>query len=97
MEERPPAIGINEFKRGYQPRNNLVKDESCNLLADSHNILNWWKKYFPQLLNVHDVSEVRQIEVHTAEPLVLGPSRLEVDAKLKKYNQSIIVPVHKKG
>jgi histone deacetylase complex regulatory component SIN3 len=31
--------GINEFKRGYQPRNNLVKDEKCNLLADSHNIL----------------------------------------------------------
>jgi hypothetical protein len=33
---------------------------------------------------VHNVSEVRQIEVHTAEPLVPGPSRLEV-AKLKKY------------
>jgi hypothetical protein len=36
--------GINEFMRGYQPRNNLVKDE--NLLADSHNILNRWKNYF---------------------------------------------------
>jgi hypothetical protein len=32
--------GINEFKRGYQPRNNLVKDENGDLLADSHNILN---------------------------------------------------------
>jgi hypothetical protein len=32
--------GINEFKRGHQPRNNLVKDENCDLLADSHNILN---------------------------------------------------------
>jgi hypothetical protein len=31
--------GINEFKRGYQPRNNLVKDENGELLADSHNIL----------------------------------------------------------
>jgi hypothetical protein len=28
----------NEFKRGYQPRNNLVKDENGELLADSHNI-----------------------------------------------------------
>jgi hypothetical protein len=39
-------------------------------------------------LNVHNVSDVRQIEVHTAEPLVSGPSRLEVEiaiAKLKKY------------
>jgi hypothetical protein len=25
--------GINEFKRGYQPRNNLVKDENGDLLA----------------------------------------------------------------
>jgi hypothetical protein len=41
--------GINEFKRGYQHRNNLVKDENVDLLADSHNILNWWKNYFSQL------------------------------------------------
>jgi hypothetical protein len=37
---------------------------------------------------VHNVSDVRQIEVHTAEPLVSGPSHLEVEiavAKLKKY------------
>jgi hypothetical protein len=27
--------GINEFKRRYQPRNNLVKDENCDLLAES--------------------------------------------------------------
>jgi hypothetical protein len=32
--------GKNEFKRGYQPRNNLVKDENGDLLADSHCILN---------------------------------------------------------
>jgi hypothetical protein len=39
-------------------------------------------------LNVQNVSDVRQIEVHTAEPLVPGPGRLEVEiaiAKLKKY------------
>jgi hypothetical protein len=39
-------------------------------------------------LNVHNVSDVRQREVHTAEPLVPGPSRLEVEiaiAKLKMY------------
>jgi hypothetical protein len=27
--------GINDFKRGYQPRSNLVKDENGDLLADS--------------------------------------------------------------
>jgi hypothetical protein len=56
--------GLNEFKRGYQPRSNLLKDEDGDLLADSHNILNRWKNYFSQLLNVQNVSDVRQIEVH---------------------------------
>jgi hypothetical protein len=39
-------------------------------------------------VNIHHVGDVRQIEVHTAEPLVPGPSRLEVQiaiAKLAKY------------
>jgi hypothetical protein len=50
-----------------------VKVENCELLVDSHDILNRWKNYFSQLLNVHNVSDVRQIEVHMAEPLVPGP------------------------
>jgi hypothetical protein len=64
-----------------------VKYENGDLLADSHNILNRWKN-FPQLLNVHNASDFRQIEVHTAGPLVPGPSHIEVEiavAKLKKY------------
>jgi hypothetical protein len=32
--------GMNEFKRGYQPRSNLMKDEKGDKLADSYNILN---------------------------------------------------------
>jgi hypothetical protein len=39
-------------------------------------------------MNVHNVSDVRRIEVHTAEPIVFGPSHLEIEiaiAKLKKY------------
>jgi hypothetical protein len=27
--------GINKFKKGYQPRSNLVKDENGDLLADT--------------------------------------------------------------
>jgi hypothetical protein len=79
---------INEFRRGYQPRNNLVKGENGDLLVDSHNILNRWKNCFSQLLNVHIVSNVRQIEVDTAEQLKTYPSHLEVEisiTELKKY------------
>jgi hypothetical protein len=82
---------INVFQSGYQPRISLVKDENGDLFVDSHNILKRWKKYFSHLLNLHNVSDVRQIEVHTAEPLVPDPSHLEVEfaiAKLNKYKSS---------
>jgi hypothetical protein len=84
---KDPYRGTNSFKRGYQPRNNLVKDENGDLLADPHNILNRWKNFFSQLLNVHNVSGVKQIDVHRAEQLVPRPSCVEVEiavAKLKK-------------
>jgi hypothetical protein len=44
--------GINEFKKGYQPVTNLVKVERGDLVEDPHKILNRWKNYFCQLLNV---------------------------------------------
>ena len=31
--------GINDFKKGYQPRCNIVKDEKGDLVADSHSIV----------------------------------------------------------
>jgi hypothetical protein len=34
------CIGINEFKKGFQLRTYLVKDEKGDLLADFHGILN---------------------------------------------------------
>jgi hypothetical protein len=77
--------GIDDFKKGYQPRSK--KGENGDLLADSHTILKGWKN-FSQLLNVHRARDVRQIEIHTAEPLVPAPSPSEIEidiAKLKKY------------
>jgi hypothetical protein len=82
--------GINEFKKGYQLRNNFMKDENGDLLAGSQNVLNSWKKYFSQLLNMYDVSVVRQIELHMAEPLVPGPSRIEVEIIFAKLKNVII-------
>jgi hypothetical protein len=48
------------------------------LLSYSNNILNRWKNYFFSVTDVHNVSDIRQIEVHTAEPLVPGPNHIEV-------------------
>ena len=62
--------GINDFKKCYQPRTNIVKDEKGDLVADTHSILARWRNYFSQLLNVHGVNDVRETEIHTAEPYV---------------------------
>ena len=53
--------GINDFKRGYQPRTIIVKDEKGDLVADS--IMTRWRNYFSQQLNVHGAKDVRQEEM----------------------------------
>jgi hypothetical protein len=60
-----------------------VKDENVDIFTDSHSILNRQMNFFPQLLNVHRVSDVKQIEVHTAEPLVPDPNPFEVEIAME--------------
>jgi hypothetical protein len=45
--------GITEFKKGYQTKTNLVRDEREDVYADPRKILTRWKNYFCQLLNVY--------------------------------------------
>jgi len=76
--------GINDFKKVYQPRCNIVKDEKGDLVADSHSIVARWRNYFSQILKVHGVYDVRQTEIHTAEPLVPQPNASEVELAIEK-------------
>jgi hypothetical protein len=64
--------GIYEFKKSYQPRTNLVKDENGDVLVYSHNILNAWKNYFCQLLDVHKISNIRHMKMLSIIPLRLN-------------------------
>jgi hypothetical protein len=51
------------------------------------------KELFFSVINVLNVSDVRQIEIHTPGSLVPSPSYLEVEignAKLKKYNLQVV-------
>jgi hypothetical protein len=82
------CTGINEFKKHYQCRTNLLKDDYNDLLADSHNILNIQKTCFCQLLNVYGINDVRQTEMHTAETLEPECSCFQVEIvteKLERY------------
>jgi hypothetical protein len=80
--------GMNEFKKGYQSRTKVVKDERGDLLADPHKMLNRWRNYFCQLLHVHGAGGIRQTEMHIADPFVPETSASEVEVaigKLKRY------------
>jgi hypothetical protein len=77
-------MGINEFKKGYQPRTNLVKDEKGDLLADPHKIVSRWMDYFCQLLNVQQVWGIRQTEIQRAEPFVPEPSMSKFEVAVGK-------------
>ena len=59
--------GINDFKKGYQPITNIVKDEKGDLVADSYSIVARWRNYFSQLLTVHGVNDVKHTDIHTEE------------------------------
>jgi hypothetical protein len=76
--ETSRKLGINEFKKWYQPRINIIKDESGNLLAGPQSVLNRWKHFFNQLLNIQGV-HIRQMDIHVTEPLVPKPSLVEVE------------------
>ena len=57
-------------------------------MADSHIIMARWRNCFSQLLNIHEVNDIRQAEIHIVEPLVHEPSVFEVELaveNLKNY------------
>jgi hypothetical protein len=76
--------GINNVNKGFQPRSRIVKDEKGDLVAGSHSIMARWRNYFPQILNVHGFSVVRQAEIHTAELLVTEAIALELELAIEK-------------
>jgi len=59
----------------------MTKDD---LVADAHSILARWRTYFSQLLNVHGFNDVRQTEIHPAEPLLPKPSAFNVKTDIEK-------------
>ena len=81
--------GINDFKKGYQPRCDIVMGEKGDLVADSRSIVVRWRNYFSLLFNVHGVKDVGQVEIPTADPLVAEPSAFEVELAIDKLKNHI--------
>jgi uncharacterized HAD superfamily protein len=59
-----------------------VTVKNGDLSADSYRILKRQEKH-SQSLNVHSVSDVRQIEIHAVELIVPNPSHFEVELVLQ--------------
>ena len=57
------------------------------MVTDCHIILVRWRNHLSQLFTVHGVSDVRQAEIHTAEPLLLEPSIFEVEMDIEKLKR----------
>jgi len=76
--------GINDFKKGYQPKTNIVKEDKGDFVAESHRILARWRNSFTHLLNGHGVNDVRQTEIHTAEPLVTESIASDFELAIEK-------------
>jgi len=78
---------LNDFKGGYQPRFNIVRDEKRGLVTNCHSILARWRNQFSQLLSIHGVSDVRQTEIHTAELLVPEQCAYENEMAVEKLKR----------
>jgi hypothetical protein len=46
------------------------------ICSQIHGVLNRWKHFFNQVLNIHGVHDVRQMDIPMAEPLVPEPPAL---------------------
>ena len=80
--------GISDFKKGYQPRTIIVKDDKGELFADPHSTMARWKNYFYKVLNVHENYDFRQTEIYTLELVIPEPSAFEFDQELIKSQQN---------
>jgi hypothetical protein len=47
-------------------------DEKSDIVVDFKNISSRWKNYFREQLNVHGIDFEWQVQIHTAETLVLN-------------------------
>jgi hypothetical protein len=62
------CMGINEFKKGYQPRANVIKKHDGTIVADTSSMLSRWEHFFSNLLNVNQSISHEGREIYNAEP-----------------------------
>ena len=64
-----------------------MKNEDDDLVTDSHSILARRSHHFSQLLKLHEVYDIRQTGIHTAEHLLPESSTFEVEMAIEKLTR----------
>jgi hypothetical protein len=97
--------GINKFERDFQPETELVKDENCDPVSDSHSTLSRFKNYFYHLLNIGYMwltvlaRQIYALELLVPQPLslvlkythLLNPSMYWTGHKgIEKYTEALL-------
>jgi hypothetical protein len=70
--------GIKDFKKGYQTRTDIVKDENDDLFTGFHSNLSRRRNHFSQQWNVRGINDVQLTKTHTATPTMPELSAFEV-------------------
>jgi hypothetical protein len=82
-------MDISDFKKDCQPRTKILMNEKGALVTNFHSILAMWRNHFSHLFNVQGISEVRQTETHTTEPLLPERSDFEFEIAFEKLTGTI--------
>jgi hypothetical protein len=69
--------GINEFKKGYQPRAYVIKKHGDTIVADTTDMLSRWEQFFSNLLNFNQSTNHEGSEIFVAEEVIPQPSLIE--------------------
>ena len=52
--------------------------------ADFYSIVDRWRNYFSQLLDLHGVNDIKHTDIHTAEPIVPDSSAYDFELAIGK-------------
>ena len=78
--------GINEIKKGYQPRAYVIQKHDGTIVADITSILWRWEQFFSNFLNVNQSTSHEGSEVYTAV-YIPEPSLIEVELAIEKLKR----------
>ena len=51
---------VNKFRKGYQPKSNVIEDKGGRLVINPCQRTEIWKECFDELLNTEDMDEINE-------------------------------------